>query len=64
VKTPTELARERGEEPPKRPDFFSEARKRRMERRKREQEQKLQNEEQNQQGQQNQQGRPGPQPPQ
>ncbi|MDN6439153.1 MAG: ATP-dependent zinc metalloprotease FtsH, partial [Corynebacterium nuruki] len=47
VKTPTELARERGEEPPKRPDFFSQARKRRMERRKREQEQKLQNEEQN-----------------
>ncbi|AWT27012.1 ATP-dependent zinc metalloprotease FtsH [Corynebacterium provencense] len=38
VKTPTELARERGEEPPERPDFYSEARKARMERRKAEQE--------------------------
>lgn len=34
VKTPTELARERGEEPPERPDFYSEARKARAERRK------------------------------
>lgn len=37
VKTPTELARERGEELPARNDFFSEARKARIERRRRQQ---------------------------
>ncbi len=36
VKTPTELARERGEEPPARNDFFSAARRARMERRRKE----------------------------
>ncbi|RAV34951.1 ATP-dependent zinc metalloprotease FtsH [Corynebacterium heidelbergense] len=41
VKTPTELAHERGEEPPERPDFFSAARKARMARRKAEQNQQL-----------------------
>lgn len=40
VKTPTELARERGEEPPQRPDFYSEARKARIQRRKAAQEAK------------------------
>lgn len=41
VKTPVELARERGEEPPQRSDYFSAARKARMERRKAQQEQQL-----------------------
>lgn len=41
VKTPVELARERGEEPPERPDFFSAARRARMERRLAEQNQQL-----------------------
>ncbi|QFQ01741.1 ATP-dependent zinc metalloprotease FtsH [Corynebacterium urogenitale] len=41
VKTPNELAKERGEEPPKRNDFFSAARRARMERRKAEQEKNL-----------------------
>ena len=41
VKTPVELARERGEEPPKKNDFFSAARKARMERRKEAQKQQL-----------------------
>jgi cell division protease FtsH len=40
VKTPNELAKERGEEPPVRPDFYSEARKARMERRRAAQEAK------------------------
>lgn len=42
VKTPVELAEERGEEPPKRKDYFSEARKARIERRKAEQKKTLQ----------------------
>lgn len=42
VKTPVELAKERGEEPPKKNDFFSAARRARMERRKAEQEKQLQ----------------------
>ncbi|HIW95803.1 MAG TPA: ATP-dependent zinc metalloprotease FtsH [Candidatus Corynebacterium gallistercoris] len=42
VKTPVEIAKERGEEPPKRNDFFSAARRARMERRKAEQERQLQ----------------------
>jgi cell division protease FtsH len=37
VKTPTEMARERGEELPPRNDFFSQARKARVERRRRQQ---------------------------
>lgn len=41
VKTPTELAKERGEEPPKRNDFFSAARRARIERRKEEQKRSL-----------------------
>lgn len=41
VKTPGELAKERGEEPPKHNDFFSAARKARMERRKAERERAL-----------------------
>ncbi|MBC2681300.1 ATP-dependent zinc metalloprotease FtsH [Corynebacterium sp. 4HC-13] len=41
VKTPNELAKERGEEPPKRNDFFSAARKARIERRKAAQEKQL-----------------------
>lgn len=41
IKTPTELAKERGEEPPKRNDFFSAARRARIERRKEEQKRSL-----------------------
>ena len=41
VKTPVELARERGEEPPKRNDYFSAARRARIERRKAEQQKQL-----------------------
>jgi cell division protease FtsH len=41
VKTPTELARERGEEPPARNDFFSAARRARMERRRQEKDRAL-----------------------
>lgn len=66
VKTPTELAHERGEEPPERPDFYSEARKARIERRQATQEAKRAQQEQNQPNQQGEQvpaAQPGFPPP-
>ena len=50
VKTPTELAHERGEEPPKRPDYFSTARRERIERRQRQQQEQLKHLEEEQSG--------------
>ena len=41
VKTPVELAKERGEEPPKRKDYFSAARRARIEKRKQQQEEQV-----------------------
>src|SRR5699024_5445882 len=41
VKTPVELAKERGEEPPKRKDYFSAARRARIEQRKQQQEEQV-----------------------